>query len=374
MKKLLIDANPAVPFLVFGHVDGIGRTNIELIQALDRIPKDEIQFEISLYTQNVKGVKASSLNTGFKSHHVYLRNNSRGSKIAKLLRLRELVSGYDLMHITHNYERGVNPEICVVTIHDAMMFSYPENFLGHEEARKVYPAFARKAKAILTPSENSKREIAEFMDVNPEKIFVTPWGVNHDLLRPHEVTPSKYTNGKPFFCAVSCDIGRKNTISIVKAYIEFNRNNPKHELILVWRKPSEEVLKLINENPNVRNKIHFASNISNEELADIYAGATCSFFPSRYEGFGLPIAESMACGTPVVTCRNSSLAEVGGDLAYYVDPDDVEGMAKYMEKFENGELRKEAFSDDLVKQSMNFTWERCARQTLEVYKKVLGCQ
>lgn len=370
MKKLLIDANPSVPYLVAGHVNGIGRTNFELIRTLNNI-RVSIPFEIELYTQNIRGVNATGLGTAFKSRHIYLRNNTIGNKLAAALRLREFITHYDLMHITHNFEYVAKPEKCIVTIHDAMMFSYPEPFLGHDFAREFFPPFARKAKAVITCSENSKREISNYMGVNPEKIFVTPWGIDHNLLYPHKAEPSIYTGVSPFFVSVSCDRGRKNTINVVKAFIEFNRNNPDHHLVLVWRNPSEEVLKLIEANSPAKNKIHFASNINNQELADLYAGATCSFFPSRYEGFGLPIAESMACGTPVVTCRNSSLEEVGGDVAFYVDPDDVDAMATIMERFENGDLKKNELSEANHRHSMLFTWERCANLTLDVYKKCL---
>lgn len=371
MKRLLIDANPAIPFIMSGHVNGIGRTNVELIRALNSIPADEIPFRISLCTHNLKGINASALTTRFKTHHLYLRNRDNWNRAIAFLHIRELMFPYDLMHITHNFEYVANPDKCVVTIHDAMMFSYPEPFLGHDWARKNYPPFARKVRAIITCSENSKREIAEYMGVNPDKIFVAPWGVDHELLRPHATEPCRYTSGKPYFIAVSCDRGRKNTIAVVKAFIKFLRNNPEHQLVLVWRTPSDEVLRLLEENPEVKNKIHFASNISNEVLADLYAGATCSFFPSRYEGFGLPIAESMACGTPVVTCRNSSLEEVGGDVAMYVDPDDIDSLSEYMEQFENGSLSKESISEECLAQSMNFTWERCSRLTLDVYRKCL---
>lgn len=372
MKKLLIDANPCVPYLVSGRVNGIGRTNIELIKALDAIPQEDILFEIELYTQNVRGVSAKQLGTRFKTRHAYLRDNPRGNTIAKHLRIRELLSHYDLMHITHNYHKVAHLDRCIVTIHDAMMFSYPESFLGHDTARLTILDFTRKAKAILTCSENSKREIAEYMGVPLEKIHVAPWGVDHSLLYPREVKSNRFTGNKPYFIAVSCDIGRKNTIAVVKAFIEFSKNDPEHELVCVWRNPSNEVLQTIEKNPSVKNKIHFASNISNEELAELYCGSSCSFFPSRYEGFGLPIAESLACGTPVVTCRNSSLEEVGGSVAFYVDPDDISGMAKYMEDFENGTIRKENLIKENAKQSMLFTWENCSRLTLNVYRECLG--
>lgn len=372
MKKILIDANPSVPFFVSGRVNGIGRTNMELISALNEIPEESIPFKIELYTQNLKGISAKKLSTRFKTHHAFIRNNYNGNRFVKALQIRELMSHYDIMHITHNYENVVNPEECIVTIHDAMMFSYPESFLGHDTSRINIPPFARKARAIITCSDNSKKEIAHFMDVNPDKIFVIPWGVDHNILYPGEFKINKYSGNRPYFISVSCDIGRKNTIAVVKAYINFYIQKPEHDLILVWRNPSEEVLKLIENNPEVKEHIHFASNVSNEELADLYRGASCSFFPSRYEGFGLPIAESMACGTPVVTCTNSSLPEVGGDVAYYVDPDDIDAMSDNMERFENGTLKKETLINDNVRQSMNFTWENCARQTLEVYKKSLN--
>lgn len=371
MKKILIDANPAVPYLVTGRVNGIGRTNIELIKALDQISPSELPFNIELYTQNLKGVSAKGLGTSFKTHHAFLRNIPSWNIKAAKFRIREIMTHYDLMHITHNFEYVAHPEKCILTIHDAMMFTYPEQFLGHDYMRDVYPELARKVRAIITCSENSKREIAEYMDVNPDKIFVAPWGVDHDVLRSHKVGTNKYCGKNPYFISVSCDIGRKNTIAVVKAYIEFAKNKPNHHLILVWRKPSDEVLRTQEENSEISEKIHFASNISNEELSDLYAGASCSFFPSRYEGFGLPIAESMACGTQVVTCRNSSLPEVGGDVAIYVDPDDIGAMAHVMEKFENEEYSRDLFQSDCLSQSKKFTWEKCARNTLSVYEKCL---
>lgn len=371
MKKVLIDANPAVSSLATGRLYGIGRTNIELIKALDQISPNEISFDIELYSQNLKGLSAKSLGTKFKTRHAFLRYLPSWNIKAAKFRIREMLTQYDLMHITHNFEYVAHPEKCVLTIHDAMMFSYPEQFLGHDYMREVYPKLARKVRAIITCSGNSKREIAEYMDVNPDKIFVTPWGVDHNILRPHDVDTNKYCGSNPYFISVSCNIGRKNTIAVVKAYIEFARNNPTHHLILVWRQPSDEVLRTLAENPDISGKIHFASNISNEELADLYAGASCSFFPSRYEGFGLPIAESMACGTQVVTCRNSSLPEVGGEVAIYVDPDDIGAMANVMEKFEIGEFNRDMFQADCMRQSMNFTWDRCARTTLDVYEKSL---
>lgn len=369
-KKILIDANPVVPYFALGRLNGIGRTCMELISELDNM-REDLPFEIVLFTQNLKGVSAQRLNTGFKCRHLFFRNTSRWNVWAQRLHLREMISRYDLQHITHNHEIVTDPSRCIVTVHDAMFFSHPELNLGAERNREIVPPFARKAAAVITISENSKREIMEYMNVPEEKITVIPWGVDHNLLFPHEVNPNRWCGNEPYFISVSCDIGRKNTISVVRAYEQFAVNNPSHHLILVWRNPSEEI-RQIADKPELKGKIHFASNLSNEELADLYAGATASFFPSLYEGFGLPIVESMACGVPCVTCRNSSLEEVGGDAAIYVDPMDVDAMASEMEQFENGTYKMQSLQEKSLCQADRFTWHNCASKTIEVYRKCLN--
>lgn len=369
MKKILIDANPIVPYFALGRNSGIGRTCMELIRQLDSM-RQELPFEIELYTQNLHGVSGKRLNTGFKSRHVFLRNTDSGRIWSRNLWLRELLSRYDLQHITHNYEIVRDPSRCIVTIHDVMFFSYPESFLGAEKNRRVVPPFARKARHIITISENSKREIMEYMDISEERITVIPWGVDRSLLYPHEVVSNRWSGNAPYFASVSCNRGRKNTISLLRAYDKFARHNPSHHLILVWREPTDEARKLA-EQPHLKGRVHFASNLSNEELADIYAGATATFFPSLYEGFGLPIAESMACGVPCVTCRNSSLEEIGGDAAVYVEPMDIDAMAVEMERFENGSYDMRSLRNISLAQASKFTWENCAQKTIDVYKRCL---
>lgn len=368
-KRVLIDANPAVPYLSYGKNSGIGRTCMELISELDSM-RQLLPFDVCLYTQNLRGVSAKGLDTGFETSHAYLRNNERWNRVAATMHVREILTRYDLQHITHNFEIVNDPSRCIVTIHDAMFFSYPEAFLGAEYNRRTIPGFARKAAAIITISNNSKREIMEYMGVPDEKITVIPWGVDHKLLYPHNVSANRWTGNSPYFISVSCDIGRKNSISVLRAYERFVVNNPRHHLLMVWRSPSEEARGLAAK-PHIQGRIHFASNIPNDELANLYAGATASFFPSLYEGFGLPIVESMACGVPCVTCRNSSLEEVGGDAAIYVDPFDIDAMANEMEQFENGRPDFETLQAKSVDQASKFTWHNCAEQTIRVYEQNL---
>lgn len=274
------------------------------------------------------------------------------------------------MHIPHNFEYVHRPEKCIVTIHDAMFFSYPEDFLGHGYARKHYPLLAQKSKAVITCSENSKKEIVEYMHVDENKVYVCPWGVDHQLFRPRTNISNKYTQNRPFFLSVSCDIGRKNTISVLRAYEIFLKHHPEHDLILVWRNPPMDIVERFSKD-EMKNKIHFISDIENKELGELYSSASATFFPSKYEGFGLPILESMASGTPVITCRNSSLSEVGGEAAIYVSPEDIQSMSEWMERFENESIDILSLKELSMAQASKFTWEICANKTLEVYKQCL---
>ena len=156
-KKLLIDVNSIIPYYVSGKVNGIGRTTLELLQALADI--DNLPFEIELYSQNMKGIGGRNTGLHFECSHFYLPHREKWNKILSKFPIREWFTGYDIMHIPHNFEYVHRPEKCIVTIHDAMFFSYPEDFLGHGYARKHYPLLAQKSKAVITCSENSKKEI-----------------------------------------------------------------------------------------------------------------------------------------------------------------------------------------------------------------------
>jgi glycosyltransferase involved in cell wall biosynthesis len=99
--------------------------------------------------------------------------------------------------------------------------------------------------------------------------------------------------------------------------------------------------------------------------------ATALIYPTLYEGFGLPVLEAMSCGTPVITSDNSSLPEVGGDIALYIDPCDKSSIIRAMERFENEPNLSDDLRDRCIRQASRFTWEKCARGTVETYRRCL---
>jgi glycosyltransferase involved in cell wall biosynthesis len=368
-KKLLIDCDSVVYRKGMVYLSGIGRTTQELLLALKKI--GEYPFDITILTQTIRGKIPESLQS-FRHRNLPLPSGEVSEWLKKHLPLHDIINRHDLLHIPHNFNSVNNPEKVVVTIHDALYFSCQEDFLGHDYARIHYPKLAQQCKAIITCSQSSKSDIVHYMEVPPEKVTVVPWGVNSDVFFPVDKQEAQKTLKhllglqRPFFVSVSCDIGRKNTYMLMKAFRIALQKKIEHDFVLVWGNPPEQYLnEFANEIDSKR--IRFVSDIDDMILRQLYSASTLSWFPSRYEGFGLPVIESMACGTPVVTCRNSSLIEVGGSAALYIDPDDLDGIADIMVEFDKG---YQGFTE-LVERSLvhaaGFTWERTARAYIDFY-------
>lgn len=377
MKRLVIDVNPIVPYYVTGKVTGIGRTTLELIQALAKVP--ELPFEVVLYSQNMKGIGGRNTSLPFKDKHLYLPHREKVDRLLARFPVREWFTGYDLMHIPHNFEYVYRPDKCVVTLHDALFMKIQESAFNHEQMRQIVPPFMHRCKHIITCSEASKRDIVETMGVNPEKITVIYWGVKHDIFFPQkdklsvrDKLQSKFKLSNPYFLSVSCNAERKRTDVLVRSYIALsNKQTLSHDLVLVWGNPPISLLEEV-KNSSVTNRIHFLKNILDEDLALLYNGADAMFFPSSYEGFGLPLLEAMACGTPVVTCRNSSLDEIAGDAAIYLDEPISDSLFNVMRQFELHELEQDSMIEKGLKRAALFNWRNTSRSYVDLYKKLLA--
>lgn len=377
MKRLLIDVNSIVPYYVTGRINGIGRTTLELIQALAKVP--ELPFEVVLYSQNMKGIGGRNTGLSFKNKHLYLPHREKIDRLLARFPVREWFTGYDLMHIPHNFEYVYRPDRCVVTLHDALFMKMQESAFEHEKMKQIVPTFMHQCKHIITCSEASKRDIVETMGIQPEKITVIYWGVKHDIFFPlsdksgvQGKLQSKFKVSNPYFLSVSCNAERKRTEVLVRSYIALSKEQSlSHDLVLVWGNPPTSLLEEV-KNSSVANRIHFLKNISDEDLALLYNGAEAMFFPSSYEGFGLPLLEAMACGTPVVTCRNSSLDEIAGDAAIYLEEPISNNLLDVMAQFEQHELNLDSMIEKGLERAALFNWEKTAKDTIQVYSKMLN--
>lgn len=373
MKRLLIDVNSIVPYYVSGKISGIGRTTLELIQTLNKEKK--LPFEIMLYSQNMKGIGGQNTGLTFENRHFYIPHREMYDKLIAKIPIKEWLTGYDLMHIPHNFEYVHRPEKCIVTLHDALFMKMQEKVFKHEKMRKVVPPLMHKCKHIITCSEASKNDIVETMQIEPKKISVIPWGISHDTFHPmedKEILQKKYKIDRPYFLSVSCNAERKRTDLLVESYMTFYERQVRHDLVLIWSNPPLNLLKEVEER-GLKERVHFLSNVPDTDLAVLYNGATVLFFPSAYEGFGLPILEAMACGTPVLTCRNSSLEEVGGKAAIYMDERNLkQSMKDFMIQLENEDIDIEDYRHRGISQAGKYSWQKTAQQYILLYKQLLN--
>ena len=373
MKKITIDASSILP-IPGKRMNGITRTTLELVRTLSSM---KLPFELQLFTQRLRGERLDGYHFGLPVYHLPLPRWDSVAILTKNFPIIETICHSDIYHIPHNYAPYCRLDQVVLTIHDTMFFSYPEEHLGTEALVKTVPPFAKQCKAVITISEHSKKDIVKYMGVDPDKIFVINWGIDHSVFCPtenlrtiRERISDKFNLNKPFFFSVSCDIGRKNTPKLIDEYLRFASENPINDLVLIWGNPPKEVLIQI-DNSFYADRIHIIKSVSDEDLRDMYRISTALVFPSLYEGFGLPVLEAMACGTAVITTPFSSLSEVGGDAAYYINPNEKDTIYNALRVFENNDIDRTELIQKGLAHAKQFTWEKCAQKTVDVYMKLL---
>jgi glycosyltransferase involved in cell wall biosynthesis len=269
----------------------------------------------------------------------------------------------------------------VVTIHDCIHLRFPEylpNRGAYVYARATMWAAARRANAILTVSEASKRDILHYCRVPSEKVVVVHNGIDERFsIVPSEEDAARVreryqliTHG--FVLYVGNIKPHKNLVRLIEAFARL-RQGPREDLKLLI------IGDQISKHPALRRAVHqhklhkhvrFLGYIPDETLSILYRLAAVFVFPSLYEGFGLPPLEAMACGAPVVTSNTSSLPEVAGDAAVLVDPYSIDSIVEGTERV----LNDPAFANELRRRgpvrAREFSWEQSVAQTHGLYEAV----
>ena len=365
-KRIVIDATPLLYV-----ASGIGRTTRKLIEAVLAVKRDE---EIVLFGRRMLGKPLRSFGLPAKTIHIRLPRRSEAA--IQGLRLVDWLCQGDLYHATDFYMPVRGTGRTVASIHDLIFMIEPEDMPDHARLANWVPDFARQCRRIITLSNHSKRDIVERLGVDPNKIDVIYLGVDRGEFNPEpdrealNVRLSELLGfSRRYFLAVSCSTGRKNTPLLLRAYSRLLRSEPDNDLVLAWDPPRH--IREQYRKPECNRHIHFVGRQEDRALRDLYCGATAVLFPSLYEGFGLPILEAMSCGTPVITSNLTSMPEIGGEAVFYVDPRDEESLITAMEAFESQDPRVQGLHEKSLRRASLFSWERCARETLDVYAKAL---
>ncbi|HEX8599923.1 MAG TPA: glycosyltransferase family 1 protein [Chloroflexia bacterium] len=284
----------------------------------------------------------------------------------------------DLCHFT-NYLAPVQcPCPSIVTIYDMTVFITPRfhTFKKFVLDRTLMPIVARRADAIVTVSNSARNDILRYLKVPRDKVRVIP-GAASSHFRPTtdqaklEDVRSRYGLDVPYILYVGTIEPRKNLVRLVRAFARLKKRSLPHKLLIVgqagWQVSPvyAEVERL-----GLTKDVVFTGYVPLEDLPPLYTMAESLAFPSLYEGFGLPVIEAMACGTPVVTSRSSSLREISGDAALLVDPLSVDELEEALYRIHSDPGLRACLRERGIARAALFTWETTARATLDLYKQV----
>jgi glycosyltransferase involved in cell wall biosynthesis len=253
----------------------------------------------------------------------------------------------------------------VLTIHDVSYARHPEWYPHSSGAirQAFYRRSAQRADRIITDSAFSRDEIVAAYGIDPAKIAVIPLGVSADF------RPGPPSRREPVILHVGDLHTRRNLRLLLEVAAELSPSIPGLTLVLVGTDRGEAAsLTSLAKTLGASDVLQLAGTVRERDLCAWYQRAAVLAYPSRYEGFGLPLVEAMACGTPVVASRGSSLTEVVGDVGVLVDPDDREAWARALRDV----LEQPDHAADLsrrgVARAAGFTWAATAALTAKVYR------
>lgn len=361
---------------------GIGQYSRQLAKGLAEYDDIDVDFFYGAFWQ--KSVRAEPM-PGAQTLLPWIRSNVPGSYALRRLVQQQRFSAhakretFDLYHEPNILPMPFDGPT-VVTVHDLSWIRYPETHPVErvKAMNKYFESGLRQASLVLTDSEFVKQEIIDVFGTNPGSIISIPLGVE-PLFQPRNATQTlpiltKHgLNHGRYLLAVGTLEPRKNLALALDAYRQLSPNLRKcYPLVLVGMKgwlTSELQLKLV---PLVNSgEVRCLGYLTRTELAFVMAGATTLIYPSLYEGFGLPPLESMACGVPVIASNVSSLPEVVGDTGLLIDPTSTSQLGQAIKQMIDDPVFRDRQSQNAIKRSAEFTWEKCIARTTDVYRKAI---
>lgn len=307
-----------------------------------------------------------------------LRPHSRWISITTDLPLKMFRNGLDFLHSCFTPPLFI-PRRHVFTHHCFSNFAHPEFYdpLVLWRLNRLIIKGLKKSRAVVCVSENVRTLTAEKFKLPLEKMFVVHNGVNAqfapmapDLVRP--ALAAKYAIDFPYALYAGKLQSRKNIVRILESFAIVRREvRPDLKLVLAGRRTwKSEGLDEALDRLRLRDHVLELGYMRNEDLPLLYNGAEVFLFPSLWEGFGIPVVEAMACGTPVVTSNLSSLPEIAGDAALLVDPYSVDAIAGAMERLLTDEPLRRELREKGLRRAADFSWRETALRTRQVYARL----
>lgn len=296
------------------------------------------------------------------------------------------VRGFDLVHYMDSrppldFPLGGTPK--VVTQHGFALLTFGGPM--HAARRHIYLnkallRLAPYADLTITASESERQELLRLTDIDAERIIPIHHGVDHDRFFPpadldsaRALVAESFGIESRYVLYVSNHQRKKNTERLVQAFALVAREEPDVSLVLTgWHTPRFRLVLEQIENLGLLSRVKVLGHVPDDALPSLYGAASAFALPSLHEGFGLPVLEAMACGTPVLTANVYSLPEVAGDAAELVDPYNVEEIAAGLLRILRDDQHASELRNRGLTRAREFTWRGSAEQHLAAYERALG--
>jgi len=281
----------------------------------------------------------------------------------------------DIFHSTY-YTRHPNTNIPqVITVYDLIYEKYPQFFTGRKNKifRQNKKEAIESANLIICISQNTKKDLLTYYQLDEEKIHVIYPGVNQ-IFKPitnkilKDKFLSKYKIKNPYFLYLGPRGRYKNFLKMIEAYSNWQRSNDFSIIAVGGDKFTQKEISFFSK-LGLSNKIYNFGYVADQDLVLFYNCAHAFIYPSLYEGFGIPLLEAMACGTLVLASNRSAFPEVGKDSILYFNPESKEDIVQALNKSLNKSIRNKYINKGLQRVRY-FSWEKTAKQTLNIYKRL----
>jgi glycosyltransferase involved in cell wall biosynthesis len=348
------------------RVTGVQRHARELVRAMDRLLQRNIgsrpDLEITL-------LAPPDARLDLELHRISVKRvgHLRGQAWEQL-DLPRYSRGQLLLSFGNTAPATVRRQL--LTIHDASVFAVPDAYspLFRHYYRLLLPFLARRIERVLTVSSFSAKELVRWLGIPEGKIRIVPGGHDHILAVSSDraVLERHGLARRPYVLAVGSLARHKNLEAVVTA---MHRLGPQGWEYALAGPVNPRIFEALPEGPAGVKQLGY---VTDAELRALYEGAACLVYPSRYEGFGLPPIEAMACGCPVIVSRSASLPEVCGEAALYVDADDHHQLATAIRRVMCEENLAARLRQLGLEQASRWTWARSAEQALSSAREVLA--
>jgi len=353
---------------------GIGRYSQNLIESI--LNQDTQHSYFYFYPDLSQGV-------------AYLREQLQQFLLRNRIDVYHIMSPFNLFHLPQHLFQAYSDAMLnkewfgrtrvAATLYDVIPLVLKERYLN-PVVEPIYMGvieMIRSCDIIYAISETTKKDAVRLTGMDPNKISVIMGGLDAKFkpipnFDAHSIC-AKYGIVKPYVLVTGGDDPRKNLSRVIECFIVANRGlSGQYQLVIVYNSNEDEKRIMLDLARTFGGEgwIIVTGYVPDRDLVELYNGATLFAFPSLYEGFGLPIVEAMACGAPVLTSHNSSLAEIGRDAAYLVDPDDPDSITNGIYQLLSHPAKLKALTKKGFKQAPKYDWNVVARKVLDGYDEI----